>query len=70
MSDYLHRQLVQWYSDQVCKNGEATKPVDLTLSVVKPLEANWLMGLYQYMKNNTSIIINGFKEAGIYTLIK
>ena len=41
------------------------RPVDLSMSVVKPLGATWLMNTFDYIKANPSIIINGFKGAGI-----
>ena len=41
------------------------EPVDFRMSVVKPLSAKWMMGLYDYMKLKPCIISNGFREAGI-----
>ena len=35
------------------------------MSVVKPLGAKWLIGMFDYMKANPDIIINGFKVADI-----
>ena len=69
--EYLRRQFQQWYSDQIFKqmeDGTDGKIVDLAMSIVKPLGATWLIGLYSasYMKANPDIIINGFKNAGIY----
>ena len=40
-------------------------PVDLRLSIVKPLGARWIVKVYDYMKSNPEIIRNGFKGAGI-----
>ena len=39
--------------------------VDLKLSVVKPLGAQWLIQLYDYMLQIPEFIINGFRGAGI-----
>lgn len=68
--EYLRRQFQQWYSDQVCRQMDrkeaVTVSVGLQMSVVKPLGAKWLMGLYEYMKLKPEIVINGFKEAGIF----
>ncbi len=66
--EYLRQKFQYWYSDEVCKQIKASgtfKSVDLALSVVKPLGAEWMIGLYDYMKENPDIIINGFKGAGI-----
>ena len=40
-------------------------PVDLRLSVVKPLGAQWMMKLYDYLKSKPEIIENGFRAVGI-----
>ena len=67
--EFLRRQFHQWYSDQVCSQMQreaAITSVDLTMSVVKPLSAKWLIALYNYMKENPTININGFKQAGIF----
>ena len=39
--------------------------VPLKLSVLKPIHANWLIGLYDYLRNRPEIICKGFDEAGI-----
>ena len=40
-------------------------PVDLRMSIMKPLGARWLVSLYDYIKEHNSLILNGFKAAGI-----
>jgi len=40
-------------------------PVDLHLSIVKPLSAKWLINMYDYFKANPQIICNGFRAVGI-----
>ena len=45
--------------------GGAFQPVNLSMSVMKPLGATWLINTYNYIKANPSIIVNGFKTAGI-----
>lgn len=67
VKEYLRKQFQRWYSDQVCcqlDKKEASSPVSIQLSIVKPLGANWLM--FEYMNSKPEIIINGFKESGIY----
>jgi len=32
---------------------------------LKPIHANWLIGLYDYLCNNQDVIRKGFEEAGI-----
>ena len=68
VKESLRRQFNDWYSTQVSKHmdGTITQPsVDLSLSVIKPLGAVWLMNTFAYIKANPSIITNGFKGAGI-----
>ena len=40
-------------------------PVDLRLSIVKPLSAKWFVQLSDYFKAHPEIIKNGFKGACI-----
>jgi hypothetical protein len=66
--EYLRNQFQQWYSEQVCKQlkeESQTSKVDLSLSVMKPLGAKWLISLYEYLRDNPSLSINGYKEAGL-----
>ena len=65
--DFLRRQFQSWYSEQVLENlkHEKSEVVDVRMSVVKPLSANWMIKLYDYMKSNPTIISNGFAAAGI-----
>ena len=49
-------------------NGKTKKKaVDLRLSVMKPHGAKWQ--LYEYLPNKPDIIINGFKETGIFDCV-
>ena len=67
--DFLRTQFSNWYSDQICnqlhQGVNPVKSVDLRLSIVKPLGAQWMIALYDYFKSKPEIAKNGFKEAGI-----
>ena len=65
VKENIRKQFQSWYSSQVSKhtNGKVMQQVDLSMSVVKPLGATWLMNTFDYIKSNPSIIINGFKGA-------
>ena len=68
VKESIRRQFNDWYSIQVSKHmdGKITQPsVDLSLSVIKPLGAVWLMNTFAYIQANPSIITIGFKGAGI-----
>ena len=68
---FMHDQFQTWYAQQVqlqMKDGGTTnEPVDLRLSIVKPISARWLVNLYDYLVSKPDIIKNGFKGAGITT---
>ena len=69
--EFLRRQFQEWHaakiSDQMLKHnkGSSIQPVDLSMAVVKPLGARWMVKFYDYMQQNPSIIKNGFTKAGI-----
>ena len=52
VKDFLQGKFQQWYSDQICSSldcGGEENMVDLKMSVIKPLGAQWLMDLYDHM---------------------
>ena len=60
MKEHLRKQFNNWYSSQVSQqinNGVKLQPIDLSMSVVKPLGATWMMNTSEYIKANVSIII-------------
>ena len=65
-NDFFRRQFQSCYSDQVLENlkHERSEVVDVRMSVVKPLSANWMIKLYDYMKSNLTIVSNGSAGAG------
>ena len=67
LKEFLKNQFGEWYSKMVFKdlNESRQVPVDLRLSVMKPLNAIWLKEAHKYLQNNPSIIRNGFKASGI-----
>ena len=69
--EYLRRKFQNWYSQQVVQQLEngINEPIDLRLSILKPLNAGWLVDMYQYLKDHPEFIINGFKAAGITEIL-
>ena len=49
--------------------GEGTEVYEidnpLKLSILKPIHGRWLLGLYDYLRNNKKTITNGFESAGV-----
>ena len=75
LKDQLRSSFQQWYAQQVSKQLQQGKNledvnVDMRLSVVKELQAKWMVSAYDYLHANPQIGINGFKEAGIVAAIE
>ena len=69
---FLRDQFQEWYAQQLSgqiQGGTKVEPVDLRMSVVKPLGAKWMLKLYDYSKAHPDIIQNGFKAAGIIDVL-
>ena len=71
IKDFLKKEFNAWYSQKVYEqSGEETPvPVDLRLSVLKPLGAQWLINTFNYLVSNNDIIVNGFKASGISDIV-
>ena len=65
--EFLRRKFQGWFAEQIDRKLESSdnSPVDMRLSIMKPLGASWLVELHDYMCSNPSIIINGFSASGI-----
>ena len=59
VKEFLRQKFHSWYAESVSTQLNGTKakePVNLHLSIVKPLGAKWLVDLYDYMKTKSEII--------------
>lgn len=73
--DFLRAKFQSWYAEQIVaqKTSDqmcAVQPVDLRLSIVKPIGAKWMIALSDYIKSHPEMIINGFKKTGIVDFLK
>ena len=64
-----------WLSNEVPKQLRAEKAhanvkVSLKLSIIKPLYAKWIIDLYNTLKDDKKMAINGFRSAGISEAIE
>jgi len=59
-STFFIQQTSDQICDQLCSDIKQAKFVDLQLSVVKPLGAQWITRLYDYFKSKPDIAKNGF----------
>ena len=50
--DYFHGRFQEWYADQIfdqLEDDTEQQPVDMRLSIMKPLGAKWLISMFDYM---------------------
>ena len=63
-----------WYAEKIAsqmeENPSQLKPIDLKLSVMKPLGARWMIQLYDHFKSTPKVVVNGFKATGIFDCVK
>ena len=66
--EFLRGKFQKWYAQEVCSQFQSGEriPIDLRMSVVKPLGLQWMIGLYDYLKSKPDIIQNGFKDIKDY----
>ena len=67
LKNSMKQQFSEWYSSIVYKNfsDEIPPPVDLRMSIMKLLGAQWIKNAFSHIKGNSTIITNGFAAAGI-----
>ena len=75
VKNVLRKSFIEWYSNQVStqlKSGTSVEDVkvDMSLSVMKELGAEWIVATYDYLRSNPPIVINGFKGAGILPAVE
>ena len=67
--EFMRSRFREWYATEVHRQLEEgskqISPVDLRMSTMKPLGARWLVSLYDYIKQQNSLVLNGFKADGI-----
>ena len=69
-SSHLQSSFQSWYASRVKKQIQQAPDsrltsIEMRLSVIKPVYAEWLIDAYNYIKSQPEIINNGFKAAGI-----
>ena len=74
---YLKRLFSEWYDQQIESQLSFREKVEeikieFCLTTLKPLHARWLVEYYKEItsENGSSVIIHGWKAAGIYDTIK
>ena len=70
---FLCSRFQDWFVQQIAaqKRGEKpVEPVDLCLSMMKPLGGQWIVEIYDHFKAKSSVICKGFKAVGITDYLK
>lgn len=71
VKDRLKSKFQAWYSNEILKQVEKDtsideiQPVDLKMSTLKPLGADWLVQTYKEIAAEPDLVYNGFHCAGI-----
>ena len=67
VKDFLRSEFRDWYAKQVCSqlDEDCVELIDLRLTTIKPLGAQWMANAFDYIKSKPEIIKNGFSSAGI-----
>ena len=68
--DQIKSKFVDWYASEVKKQLENGVPleqvkVDMSMSKIKVISANWILAAIDYITNNPCICVNGFRAAGL-----
>jgi len=65
--DFLRSKFQEWYGAEICKQLDKgmAEEIDIRMSTMKPVAAQWMKELHFYIASQPSIVINGFHAAGI-----
>ena len=72
---FLKNKFSEWYSQEITQALEKGQDIhdvkiETTLTVMKPIHAKWVIGLYDRLRNDTDLIKKSFVEAGITAAIQ
>ena len=67
---FLKGKFQEWYAREIAKQVDKgidvySIDVNTKLSVMKPIYARWLVGLYDHLRNKPEVIRKGYEMAGI-----
>ena len=65
---FLRSKFEDWYAGRIIAQkdtGQEIEPVDMRLSIVKPIGAKCMIDFYDHIMAHPDIIANGFKHVGI-----
>ena len=67
---FLSGKFQEWYAKEITKQIEGgtcvySVKVNINLSIMKPLHAQWVIGLYDFLRNKPDVVRKGFELTGI-----
>ena len=75
--NFMRKKFVTWYAEEIKKQMDAGAPaesigVDLKLTSLKALHANWLIELYNVLTttDGRETALNGWKKSGVTAVLK
>ena len=66
--DFIREKFNAWYAEQVAQqldDGEDLQPINLTGAAMKSIGAKWIVQMFEYIRDNPSLVVNGFHKAEI-----
>ena len=70
VNEFMRSKFKEWYAAQVLKQldegADNIAPINLKLSTLKPLVAQWLISMYDYLNEHNSIKVNVLKQLVYY----
>ena len=75
LKDQLQQSFKRWYAEQVQKQMENGIPVeevkvDLRISVLKELEAKWMLSVYDYLNPDVALLRRDSRKQASWKLLK
>ena len=73
VKDFMKGRFQKWYAEQVASqlnDDKDTNLVDMQLSIMKPLSAQWLLSMFDHFKQHPEILQHGFNGSGITDCLK
>ena len=75
--NFMRKKFVTWYAEEIKKQMDAGVPaeiidVNLKLTSLKALHANWLIELYNVLTtaDGREMVLNGWKKSGVIAVLK
>ncbi len=68
----MKQKFQEWYANIILQQMEddINEPVDVRLSIIKPMVSKWSIKMYDHLVSQPDIIINGFRAAGLFDILK